>query len=176
MKTKCWMHSDGKAATVTAIAKALLPQMQLLLEGGNGDFYTSRDMKKGWLVAQVLVISEVCLNLLILDPRGGIFRQTSMVEGLRANVDADVAQWQVPGMKTLEEVLKIVAYKLRVVMSHIRICYDDIAGTDHGLQKHPWAELFAKIKPHGKELPATSSQKKTKGGPSTPIFAISEKR
>ena len=57
--------------------------------------------------------------------------------------------------KTLAEILEIIAYKFRVMLSHVRICFDSC----HEDNDHPLKDLFDIIKDQGSAVEASTSKK-----------------
>jgi len=129
-------------ATSLALASALEGSTDLLLER-NVHIYGSVCMKTG-IDLNTLADNKVMLEkLLELDRRGGIFSQQCMEQGLitaLTNKDQLVSMQakKTADMESGGEVVALVAYKIRVMLAHIRKAYDACQDFDN----HKLKDLF----------------------------------
>lgn len=129
-------------ATSLALASALEDSTDLLLER-NVHIYGSVCMKTG-IDLNTLADNKVMLEkLLELDRRGGIFSQQCMEQGLitaLTNKDQLVSMQakKTANMESGGEVVALVAYKIRVMLAHIRKAYDACQDFDN----HKLKDLF----------------------------------
>ncbi len=129
-----WEHPDGAEATTTALATALQPFSQRLVEA-NIQIYPSTDFKVGLNMEILTANSDMMLPLVNIDNRGGIFGQSALTEALRLVVRSDNLELLLTAKtlihnKTMDETLALMAYKVRVMLSHVRVKFDShVAGT-----------------------------------------------
>ena len=84
-----WKHSNGAAATVTAVAAALCEGLDQIC-GSPLELYPSFDFKSGVDQNLLQEHSRWLREFMVLDPRGGYISQKDMVSGLqRALCDND---------------------------------------------------------------------------------------
>ena len=76
MKQKSWSAPEGTDGAEDYILPVLAPHAALFALGGVP--YTSRDMKVGMNVKQMLVLVASIIALIGVDSRGGIFGQRMM--------------------------------------------------------------------------------------------------
>ena len=111
-----------------AIARAMMPTAQSLLALLD-DVYTSIDFKTGIDMGALENNSELMMRLIELDPRGAILGQQHVASGLRqAYVGCGLlerfqAACLPKGMRP-DEIMEVLAYKIRCMGSHIREKYD----------------------------------------------------
>ena len=120
-----WASPDGSSAHVH-ISEALAPRWPNVLFGG-GLKYDSLDMKAGIDTQALLRYVGVLKALVLLDPRGGFFGQRDMAAGVRALATMEeyhpaFESWRFSNnLASFEMGVTTWAYKLRVMLSHVRI-------------------------------------------------------
>ena len=93
-----WQHPEGELETINQLAAVFEGFRDLLKEKGE-DIYDSFDMKKGVNMALLLALVAMLKN-----PRGGFFKQGDVWNALK-RIGIENAT---------------MAYKVRVMMSHLR--------------------------------------------------------
>ena len=125
-----YAHPDGDDATSSTLAGVLAPFAGRLVEKNVG-IYSSDDFKKG-IDSEVLVSNADLLEKLVaIDSRGGFFAQQSMEAAVLMAINSaslrDLLQAKTLVLhKPLEEVVALIAYKLRVMLAHVRTKWDSI--------------------------------------------------
>eukprot|EP00974_Lingulodinium_polyedra_P034069 3276284-Lingulodinium_polyedra.AAC.1 len=120
-----WKDGDD---TVSSLAAALQPYTKALVDA-NVDVYGSTDFKAGMNTEQLELFAEPLTELMRLDCRGGYFGQNDMAEAITKIVNAenlaDVLLGNVLSkMKGLDDAIMMMAYKIRVMLSHCRVKFD----------------------------------------------------
>ena len=127
-RTPAWEHADGPAASVRALAAVLEPWAQELVDA-NINLYPSDDFKVGLSSEHLQKYNNLLLALIKLDPRGGLFGHLVMTEAVAAAIRfSDLQQVLVAKAlavgRPVDEVKSLIAYKLRVMLAHIRSKFD----------------------------------------------------
>ena len=139
-RSETYFVGGSTESTITTIASTLRPWATHLAALG-GDVYSSLDMRGPPNIEALLQSKGMMLDLLRLDPRGGVFSQTTMCEALRTALAEfnTLDQFVDKGDKTKSdaELLMMCAYKLRVMCAHVRQKFDK--GT---LKNEEFWELF----------------------------------
>ena len=138
-----------------------------------------KDMKVGISVKDLLLYYELLKSLLLLDPRGGFFSQRDMEEAfqilgaLAEHKAAFIAFNLNQSWVTTEAGIRRCAYITRVMLSHLRIKYDQFTalGAAAANRAHPQQlqELYALMCDRG-GTPADNKPTKRKN----PFFAFRE--
>ena len=144
-RTQCWLHVDGVAATVSSIEAVLSANINAILDPES--LYGSDNMQSGIDMEALRQQAPLLQGLLELDPRGGYLAQTHVNQALTqavvsANKWEKVESKTVPGMAD-GDVIQVLAYKIRVMLSHTRNAYDN--SSLH--EVHALADLFSRIRP-----------------------------
>ena len=117
-----WRSPDGSLQKVEAV---ILPEFARIMGSGGFD-YPSLDMKKGICVAGLVKFANILHGLMLVDPRGGYFRQQDMQSvvlrlALQQQFLDVFKSWcasaQVGGVA---QGATRVAYMVRVMLSHAR--------------------------------------------------------
>ena len=119
-------HPNGPQQTIDALYEAISPHTAFLIEK-NLAIYSTTDMKVGLDVCRLVDAEALLADLLRLDPRGGHFAQRQLAATLRRALEGKLAILEErtrSEQRPMDEVLELVAYKLRVMMSHVWNCYD----------------------------------------------------
>ena len=121
-------HVEGREATARHIANILLPFVETIVQE-NVNIYSSTDFKVHVNTNLLVHYSELACDFLELDPRGAHFGQLVMQDAVRKAIsDADLQPKLLANTlalgKPIEEVVAIIAYKLRVLLAHYRLKYD----------------------------------------------------
>ena len=144
-RASAYLHPDGVDLTILELQAALVGVRPLLAKH-NVALYDATNMKTG--VNQPLLVKAVPVleKLLAIDPRGGLFLQghlakaiTNLFEDASARdakneLLANTTDLQMP----FQEVIELMAYKIRVMLSHTRLVHD----ASKGEEKHPLRVLF----------------------------------
>ena len=122
---------------MAALTLALTDHVSRLLEK-NIAIYDSTDFKIGMNTGQLSDSLLVLADLVKLDTRGGFFSNGDLVAALKASVGnkAGEAATQANALqahKPLEEMYLLMAYKIRVMLSHVRYAFDAHSGGTHPL-------------------------------------------
>lgn len=127
-RPRAWQAAQGD--TAIALLNVLKPHAGAICAAGV-DIYESVCMKTGIDLAKLQAQEEPLFDLISLDPRGGIFKQRDMASGLAMIIATDAKLSKmiytpaaVAKYGGEDAVLGIVAYKLRVMCSHVRRRYD----------------------------------------------------
>ena len=116
------------------IAAALRPYGEMLHPTMYGGVASGIDMQSGQLSSELEKYAAMMCALVKVDNRGGYFRQAHMVDAVTQAVresghqSAFEAAAAVELGKTAEDAYKLAAYKVRVMMSHIRRKFDNRKG------------------------------------------------
>ena len=150
-RASAYSHIDGAMATAQELVASLCGYEKAIIDVGI-DICKSDDMKVGIDIPSFVKWLPLLRLLVAVDPRGGIFLQKHMANAI------DDALGKSPGMKgvllakcthdeqkTPAEILDIIACKFRVLLSHVRICFDSC----HEDNDHPLRDLFDIIKGPG---------------------------
>lgn len=142
-RASAYLHADGDAATVQELSAALISSRPLIL-AQNVNIYDTDDMKVGINLDLLAHASNMITSLVEIDNRGGIFIQQHMGKALlsifaeddhKNNLIARTLHMQKP----YEEIVDHIAYRVRVMLSHIRIVFDASGEDKH----HPLASIFS---------------------------------
>ena len=106
-------------------------RLELIVEH-NVALYDSTNMKIGINVDLLVRAKDLLKSLLVVDKRGGLFRQGDLVAGLRQCMlekqqDRPGGHFDMLKAKTLhlpqgmDEIVEVIAYKLRLMLSRVRI-------------------------------------------------------
>ena len=118
-----FISGEGPDATKDLLA-SLTPYGARIAE--NIKIYQSLDMKSGINVSELLGCKEMLNDFLLIDPRGGYFTQASMSQGLSTMMSQNAVVKQQLLANTLalakpyDDIIQTVAYKIRVMLAHIR--------------------------------------------------------
>jgi hypothetical protein len=159
-RASAYSHLDGAMATAQEPVASLCGYEKVIIDAGI-DIYKSDDMKVGIDIPSLVTWLPLLRLIVAVDPRGGIFRQTHMANA------SDDAFGKLPGMKgdclakcthdeqkTPAEILDIIAYKFRAMLSHVRICF----GSCHADNDHPLKDLFDIIKDQASAVESSTSK------------------
>ena len=125
MKPPAWTPPEGTSGVDDYILPILLAHAALFAL--HGVLYSSRDMKIGISVKQMVALLPLIMALVGVDPRGAYFRQEMMEQAVQqvlhgeeykaaALANATAAKPQL----SLSEFVADQAYAIRVVLSHYR--------------------------------------------------------
>ena len=129
-RASCWRHKSGRDATLDAFQKVWTTHLSLVIALGP-DLYESIDFKAGVEVDKISAAKALLLDFLELDSRGGIVAQTEVAIGLTRALDADptsraqMYSHATSDMDHASEVVGFTAYKVRVMLRHLRNIFDD---------------------------------------------------
>lgn len=143
-RASAYTHVDGDAATIEELTSCLLQSKQLLLNQ-HANIYDSVDMRVGINLSLLEHAKPLLEALVRIDPRGGMFMQSHFQVSLDRAFEGTKNEFL---MKTLvlqkpyQEIIELMAYKIRVMLSHCRSIYD-ANGDDLG---HPLASIFKIIR------------------------------
>ena len=120
----CWVHPDGREATVAALAKVMEPQIGLVVDEGTA-LYPSDDMATGHSAPHLEAFGDTLCGLATLDPRGAVLAQSDVELGLARSIrDAGKMKiWERMAVQLQVETRTLtttVAYKIRVMTHHLR--------------------------------------------------------
>ena len=133
-----WKHEDGTPATVAALSDCLAPFIKELATQGI-DIYDSCDFKVGVDLKKLKASLGLLHALVRLDGRGGFFAQKDLTEALQAaaqaaDEEASTSARALQHHKELNEFYLMVAYRIRVMLAHVRQAFDSHEpGTTHVL-------------------------------------------
>lgn len=123
-----WQHPDGPSATIAALEAALRPHVLRLVDS-NLQVYSSDDYKAG--VNHNLMRDSVDMleSLVELDTRGGLFGQGALTQALtmcieNAGMKEELIAKTLSEHKPVTEVLALMAYRIRVMLAHLRAKFD----------------------------------------------------
>ena len=113
--------------TVATLARAIRSHGPWLA-GRSTSVYGSRAMNGAVVLADVEKAAGLVQSLLQVDARGGIFAQSTMERAIQTVVDADgllptLSSLADPDL-SLDQHVAMVAYKVRVLMNHVRSLLD----------------------------------------------------
>ena len=125
-----WEHPDGAECSVRALVEALTPFTKQLINEHVG-IYASTDMTRGLDVAALEKNSKLLEALMRLDPRGGYHKQIRMAAAVKKLLSKDPETMaafnhvmQAAGTLDIESIYAMLAYKLRVMLAHVRDKFD----------------------------------------------------
>ena len=127
-RTAHWQHADGEEASVASLVHALSPFARALCDAHEG-VYEGTDMKVGIETQKLLEWKPLLTALVRIDRRGGYFSQRTLATTLQTSLDNEhladrfCANTLASGRSHLEQ-YQVVTYKLRVMLSHIRLKFD----------------------------------------------------
>ena len=121
-------HVEGREATARHIANIIFPFAETIVQE-NVNIYSSTDFKVHVHTNLLVHYSELACDFLEMDPRGAHSGQLVMQDAVRKAIwDADLQPKLLSNTvalgKPIEEVVAIIAYKLRVLLAHYRLKYD----------------------------------------------------
>ena len=125
-RSLCYEHPNGPQQTIDALYEAISLHTAFIIEK-NLAIYSTTDMKGGLDVCRLVDAEALLADLLRLDPRGGQFAQRQLAATLRRALEGKLAMLEErtrSEQRPMDEILELVAYKLRVMRSHVRNCYD----------------------------------------------------
>ena len=127
-RSAAWVAPDS-VETVKEIAKALDGFQSYLSREGIG-IYESMEMKKDVCRVKLLFNRHLLLPLMKLDPRGAIFGNNDLFHALKENFKNSPHEPELISKahilcKTKDEFLLLLAYKIRVMCSHVRMLADE---------------------------------------------------
>ena len=155
-KSSAYLNEDGEEATIDELTTAFLHSKTVLL-AKHLNIYHSTDMKVGIDVKLLASSAKLLQELVTIDPRGGFFIQKHVAKALEKSLDAD-SQSQLLARtlefaKTLPEVFELLGYKVRVMLSHLRLTFDSSSDDPN----HPLASIFQVMKEGASGAAASSS-------------------
>ena len=164
-----WKPSEGNPGHQIFIA--LVPTAVTMLQTCCL-LYSSSNFKTG-ISTQSLVAAAMCLlvPLLAVDPRGGYFDQCDL-EYAMSLVAADPATQELTALNytksmcsTMEDFCSLAAFKIRVMLSHVRIKYREWLKKTPGQRDKcnvhaDLATLYAMLADSGIKQPKASDKKK----------------
>ena len=123
---------------MTALTLALTDHVSRLVEK-NIAIYDSSDFKIGINIGQLSESLLMLHDLVKLDTRGGFFSNGDLVAAVKASVvdKAGEVAMQAKALeahKPLEDMYLMIAYKIRVMLSHVRYACDTHSGDAHPLK------------------------------------------
>ena len=137
-RTFSFLHEDGEEATIQSLATVFRGSLSLLHEK-HTNIYSSVDMKTGISISQLQEHHVMMCGLMRLDPRGGLFAQSHVQAALLETFDkARLLAHAVDAGMQSDEFVGLVAYKIRVVCSHVRNAHDNTVDAE----QHPLAAIF----------------------------------
>ena len=124
-----WEHAHGFEAGVALVSAKLQPFAETLAEM-NLNVYTSDCFKSGLDQELLVKHARMASELMKVDARGGLFSQKLMCAALAAalsaaKTDAELVLRTLHTGKDKDEVLQLMAYRLRVLLSHYRVKFDN---------------------------------------------------
>jgi hypothetical protein len=139
-----WVHPDGDQKTVEAIAAPLNTNAVVSrIVHENVDIYESTEMKTGIVVDKLLQWEQQLGQWIRLDPRGGFFLQQDMHDAVFDAITTQKLMDEIESVaatlnQTPHQVISMVAYKFRVMLSHVLLKKEPPAG----VQADPLPELL----------------------------------
>ena len=128
MKPPSWMPPEGTSGVDDFILPVLVAHAALFAL--TGIMYTSRDMKIGISVKQMVPLLPLIVSLVGIDPRGAYFKQEMMevavdkiLQGEQYKAAALANATAAKPAKSFGEYVSDQAYAIRVVLSHYRDKY-----------------------------------------------------
>ena len=163
-KVDTWVHDSGTEATLAALAAV----WTIFLPGivaATVDLYSSSSMSTGINQDKLAEHADMLTEFVGLDPRGGIFSQSQMVESLDGELKAadsmEKFNANLPATANQEEAVGLVAYLARVMLSHARIVYDNaIVKGEQPIEEHRLQKVFAAIVPGSSHRGGQGGRKK----------------
>ncbi len=145
-RASCYVHPDGESATIDQLVGAMIAHKGLIIEKNLG-IYTSMDMKVGIDLTELTRSKQLLENLVRLDVRGGLYLQSHLASAVRAIIEEDRSKnlfmaKTISHLKPYEELVETIAYKMRVMLSHVRLSYDSSKNDEH----HSLASIFEIMK------------------------------
>lgn len=108
------------------------------------DIYTTSNMNGDQDQVALLSAKGFLLELVQLDPRGGVFSHGDMTAGLAGAIQTMQQRSAFPASEEdFEDTVGVMSYRARVMTSHLRQSFD--SSTHH--EAHALAELFAVMRP-----------------------------
>ena len=123
-----WEHESGVEATVECLVLIFQSCLGLIVEQ-NCNIYSTTAWKTEIDQDKLLYNKILLQKLLELDPRGCFLAQVVVKDALNEALGksgdlASIMAHQLPGMENGEEVIGYIAYKIRVMLSHLRQIQD----------------------------------------------------
>ena len=137
-RTSCWQHHNGKDATIAQLGEVLGKNIDCICDKGVG-ICDSIQFKHGGYDEDALMASSALIgDLLCLDPRGGIFKQSDMMAALESVITSEqrarLFDHATMEMQDTKEAMLLTIYKIRVMLSQVRAAYDDGRSDDSKLK------------------------------------------
>ncbi len=146
LRASCYVHPEGDEKTVATISEALVPHASHIVNA-NLQLYDSTDMQIGRNIGLLTKSKSMLADLVRIDGRGGFFTQSHISSALKAALD--VGDWNamllgktIGEQRTEDEILGLISYKIRVMLSHVRIIYD---AHDPQQGRHALQDIFEVI-------------------------------
>ena len=143
-RVSSYLNRDGEDATIDELSYVLGPAVVYIVFA-HVNIYDSSDMKVGINIELLKKahMQDMLHGFLRIDPRGGHFQQTHMDKALRNAMTEteknDLASKTAEQGKSIDDIIGILAYKIRVMLAHVRRAYDDHIPTG---EPHPLNRLF----------------------------------
>ena len=143
-RAHAWAHPDGHDATIKHI-KTVFEKHDDVLKLNEG-LYPSMSMQTGVNQDALLERKSLLIDMLDLDPRGGLVSQRDCACALGSLWrQGDISFWKEleDGGRDPEDLVSITAYLLRVMLCHVRNSFDN----SECRETHKLKELFSHIVP-----------------------------
>ena len=123
-----WSHPNGAEASVATLADVLGQHIRAIVDA-NVSIYPTNDFKTGICNNSLLQWIPLLKLLVDVDPRGGIFNQRHMSDALETATKANylhdrMCSAAIATQRPVDEVYTLTAYRMRVMLSHLRIKFD----------------------------------------------------
>ena len=130
-RVSSWQHPAGEACSIESLADAFAPHHEDIVKK-NIDIYDSNDFKVGINTRLLQENLPLLKSLVAVGRRGGIFLHSQMASALAKAIEKVgqpelLLEKAVEHGKTFSEMLELIVYKIRVMLAHSRICYDNHA-------------------------------------------------
>ena len=157
-----WKHADGTDATVSALTNAMASHVDAIV-GKHVFIYESDEMQVGIDMRLLTEARSLLQDLVRIDPRGGFFCQDDMERALEALLlekgrAGEFLEKTATQNRPADDVRNHVAYKLRVMLAHVRIKYDTSSATSKPSTLSPIFALMGKG-PRGESSDARSQRR-----------------
>jgi hypothetical protein len=142
-RASAFHHLDGEDATISMVTSGLAGHEKLIIEW-NTNIYSTEDMKVGIDLPAMQRCIKLLKDIVKLDPRGGIFLQNHMSKALgnvlsEGDYKALLLGKTIDQQKPLDEIIDLIAYKIRVMLAHLRLSFD----SSQNDKNHPLKDVFA---------------------------------
>ena len=145
---------DGSADATVARLTAILQEFKQLLRV---EIYSSIDFKVGINREALKLAIGLITELVKLDPRGGYYSQKHMEDAVGNSVQGEMEEFEKHVVETgftKPQTIAVVGYKIRVMLSHLRIIHDS---TKEGDDPSDFDDLYKMMKvPKEKQLARNS--------------------